>query len=41
RCYCGEADDKLDLNGVLSAGSCSALCASNPDQTCGGTNAIE
>ncbi|CAM9766583.1 unnamed protein product [Scytosiphon promiscuus] len=40
-CYCGEADDKLDLNGVLSAGSCSALCASNPDQTCGGTNAIE
>ncbi|CAM9453825.1 unnamed protein product, partial [Scytosiphon promiscuus] len=40
-CYCGSADDAYGKNGALTEESCSTLCDSDPESTCGGVDAIE
>jgi len=40
-CYCGAAGEKPLEDGALGEESCSTLCDSNPESTCGGLGAIE
>ncbi|CAN0419963.1 unnamed protein product, partial [Hapterophycus canaliculatus] len=40
-CYCGSATDNYINNGDLGEESCATLCDSNPEETCGGVDAIE
>lgn len=41
QCFCGFADADFDKNGSLDEMDCDYLCTANPDQFCGGFNAIE
>ncbi|CAM9894089.1 unnamed protein product [Pylaiella littoralis] len=40
-CFCGGASADFDTNGKLDDMSCDYLCTANPEEFCGGFNAIE
>lgn len=40
QCFCGNDEDFARL-GALEPESCDMLCAANPDEFCGGRNAIQ
>ncbi|CAM9453682.1 unnamed protein product [Scytosiphon promiscuus] len=40
-CYCGSSTDNFSNNGELDEENCATLCDSNPEETCGGVDAIE
>lgn len=41
QCFCGPASDDFDKHGELPIESCDMLCKANPDEFCGGKNALE
>ncbi|CAN0220987.1 unnamed protein product, partial [Laminaria digitata] len=40
QCFCGNNDD-FDRLGSLPQSSCEMLCTANPDEFCGGNNAMQ
>ena len=41
QCFCGSDSDDFDRLGSLPDSSCETLCTANPDEFCGGSNAIQ